>query len=200
MDQWLERYRGALFFLFVVAAIVGLAVFEVRRPQPVPLTLTFSPTPMPSPVLPQATPTPGLVRVYVSGAVQHPDVYLLPPGSIVKDAIGAAGGALTEADLDRVNLALPLTNSEHVYVPHVGEEDLPVRLPTAQPLSADKVNINTADLAALESLPGIGPVLAQQILDYRQAHGSFAKIEDLLEVTGVGPATLDKIREKITTD
>jgi competence protein ComEA len=199
VGQWFERYRGALFFLFIVAAIIGLALFEARRPQPVPLILTSVPDATPSPVLFQATPTLGPMQIYVSGAVQHPDVYLLPPGSIVKDAIGAAGGALAEADLDRVNLAQPLTNSEHVYVPHIGEENLPVRLPTTQPLLTDKINVNTADLAALESLPGIGPVLAQQILDYRQAHGPFVQVEDLLEVPGIGPATLDEIRGRITT-
>jgi len=136
--------------------------------------------------------------VYVSGAVQYPDVYTLPPGSIVKDALLAAGGAVAEADLASINLARPVADGEQVHVPRTGEQN-PVRLPSVEPLPVGKVNINTADRAALEALPGIGPELAQRILDYRQAHGPFAQISDLLNVTGIGPGILDKIRDEITT-
>jgi len=193
--KWFERYRAALFFVCVVAVMLGLALFEGRRPEPVPLVLT--PSVSPAPTWAEPTPTPGPLRVYVSGAVQHPDVYVLPPGSILKDALLAAGGAVTEADLVSINLARPVADGEHVHVPRAGEED-PVRLPSVEPLSL-KVNINTADQAALEALPGIGPELAQRILDYRQAHGPFVQIEDLLNVTGIGPGILEKIREEITT-
>jgi len=136
--------------------------------------------------------------VYVSGAVQHPDVYLLPPGSIVKDALLAAGGAITEADMISINLAHAVADGEQVHVPRVGEQS-PVRLPSVGPLAPAKVNVNTADMDALEALPGIGPELAQRILDYRQAHGPFAQIEDLLDVPGIGSGILEKIREEITT-
>ena len=196
MTRWLERYRAVLFFVCVVAVAIGLAFFEGRRPEPVPLVLTPSATSVPSPAEP--TPTPGPLRVYVSGAVQHPDVYLLPPGSIVKDALLAAGGAITEADLININLAHAVVDGEQVHVPRVGEQT-PVRLPPVEPLAPAKVNVNTADLAALEALPGIGPELAQRIVDYRQAHGPFAQIEDLLDVSGIGLGILEKIREQITT-
>jgi len=193
--KWFERYRAALFLVCVVAVMLGLALFEGRRPEPVPLVLT--PSVSPAPTWAEPTPTPGPLRVYVSGAVQHPDVYVLPPGSILKDALLAAGGAVTEADLVSINLARPVADGEHVHVPRAGEQN-PVRLPSVEPLSL-KVNINTADQAALEALPGIGPELARRILDYRQAHGPFAQIEDLLHVTGIGPGILEKIREEITT-
>ena len=196
MLTWLERYRAVLFFVCVVAAVAGLAFFEAHRPEPVPLILTPSATSVPA--LAEPTLTPGPLRVYVSGAVQHPDVYLLPPGSIVKDALLAAGGAITEADLVSINLAHPVADGEQVHVPRAGEPS-PVRLPSADPLAPAKVNVNTADLAALETLPGIGPELAQRILDYRQAHGPFVQVEDLLAVPGIGPAILEKIREEITT-
>jgi len=192
---WLERYRGVVFFVCVVAAVIGIAFFEGRRPETVPLVLTPSAASVPT--VAEPTPTPGPLRVYVSGAVQHPDVYLLPPGSIVKDALLAAGGTITEADLVSINLAHAVADGEQVHFPRIGES--PVRLPSVEPLVPEKVNVNSADLAALEALPGIGPELAQRILDYRQAHGSFARIEDLLDVPGIGPGILDKIREEITT-
>jgi len=194
--KWFERYRAVLFFVCVVAAMLGLALFEGRRPEPVPLILT--PSSSPAPTWAEPTPTPGPLRVYVSGAVQYPDVYTLPPGSIVKDALLAAGGAVAEADLASINLARPVADGEQVHVPRTGEQN-PVRLPSVEPLPVGKVNINTADRAALEALPGIGPELAQRILDYRQAHGPFAQISDLLNVTGIGPGILDKIRDEITT-
>jgi len=194
--MWLERFRAVLFFVCVVAAVIGIAFFEGRRPEPVPLVLTPSATS--APTLAAPTLTPGPLRVYVSGAVQHPDVYLLPPGSIVKDALLAAGGAITEADLISINLAHAVADGEQVHVPRVGEQS-PVRLPSVGPLAAAKVNVNTADMDALEALPGIGPELAQRILDYRQAHGPFAQIEDLLDVPGIGSGILEKIREEITT-
>jgi competence protein ComEA len=140
------------------------------------------------------------LRVYVSGAVQQPDVYPLPLDSIVKDAIMAAGGATGDADLDRINLALPVADGQHVYVPRLGEENSPVQPLSRQPASGGKVNINTADSAALDSLPGIGPALAQRIIDYRQEHGPFARLEDLMEVSGIGPGTFEKLRDLITTD
>jgi competence protein ComEA len=187
--------RAILFFVCVLAAALGLAVFEGRQRDAVPLALT--PSVSPAPTRTEPTPTPGLLRVYVSGAVQHPDVYLLPPGSIVKDALLAAGGAITEADLININLAHAVAEGEQVHVPRTGES--PVRLPSVEPLSQAKVNINTADQAALEALPGIGPELAQRILDYRQVHGPFAQIDDLLDVPGIGAGILEKIREEITT-
>jgi competence protein ComEA len=197
---WLERYRGYLFFLLIVAILAGIALFEVLRPRPGPVLLD-TPTPLPgSEVTPEATPTPRPLRVYVSGAVKQPDVYLLAADSIVKDALLAAGGAADDADLDRINLASPLADGQHVYVPRQGEENPPVQPPAGQPATGSKVNINTADTTALETLPGIGPSLAQRIVDHRQANGPFGRIEDIMEVSGIGPATFDKIKELITTN
>jgi competence protein ComEA len=193
---WFERYRAGIFLVCIVVAMLILALFEGRQHEPVALILT--PSASPAPTWAEPTPTAGPLRVYVSGAVQHPDVYVLPPGSIVKDALLAAGGAAAEADLDNINLAHPVADGEQVHIPRAGEQS-PVRLPSAEVLLSAKVNVNTADLAALEALPGIGPELAQRILDYRQAHGPFAQIEDLMNVSGIGPGILDKIRDKITT-
>ncbi len=196
MGSWLERYRGVLFFGLFLLAVVAVILFQALRPRPEPILLS-PPTALPSP---ETTPTPRPLRVYVSGAVLHPDVYTLLPDSIVKDALLAAGGPADDADLDRINLALPVADGQHIYVPRQGEEDLPVELPSRLPGSGSKVNINTADVAALESLPGIGPALAQRIVDYRQAHGPFVRIEDIMEVSGIGPATFQEIQDLITTE
>lgn len=196
MDEWFQRYRGVVFAIIAIV-VAGLVLFILFRPKSQPALLEHSLTPVPSP---EPTSTPRPLRVYVSGAVQESDVYELPADSIVKDAVVAAGGATGKADLDRINLAQPLADGEHVYVPHLGEENPPVEPPSRQPAATGKVNINAADSAELEMLPGIGPVIAQRILDYRQAYGPFVQIEDIMEVTGIGPATFDKLQDLITTE
>jgi competence protein ComEA len=196
MEQWLERYRVILFLVLIAVATAGVVLIQVLQPQPEPIHLVTS-TPLPTPA---ATPTPRPLRVYVSGAVRHPDVYTLPPDSIIKDALVAAGGATAEADLDRINLALPVADGQHVYVPRLGEESPPVPSPSIQSPSDGKININTADAAALESLPGIGPVIAQRIIDHRLANGPFTQIEEIMDVSGIGPATFEKVKDLIATE
>ena len=196
MEQWIERYRGILFFGLFVLALAAIVLFQARRPTPQSIVLSTA-TSLP---LPATTPTPHPLRVYVSGAVAQPDVYTLPPDSIVKDAVLAAGGPTGDADLERINLALSLVNGQQVHVPRVGEEASPAQPSGDQRASGVKVNINTADVAALDLLPGIGPALAQRIVDYRQAQGPFLRIEDIMEVPGIGPGTFEKIRELITTE
>jgi competence protein ComEA len=193
--EWFDRYRSILFFGLVMAVLAAVLLFQALKPSPQPIMLSTS-TPNPSP---GATSTPRPLRVYVSGAVQEPDVYALPPESIAKDAVMAAGGPASDADLDRINLASPVADGQHVYVPRLGEETLPVQT-SDLPASGSKVNINTADAATLETLPGIGPTLAQRILDFRQASGPFERIEDVMEVSGIGPGIFDQIRDLIATD
>ncbi len=146
-----------------------------------------------------STPTPYTLRVYVSGAVRNPDVYTLLQDSIVKDAMEAAGGPTGDADLERINLALPVSDGQQVHVPRQGE-DSPLAQPSSgQPAPGGKVNINTAGPDLLESLPGIGPALAQRIVDHRQIHGPFERVEDVTEVSGIGDATFEAIQDLITT-
>ena len=195
--SWTERYRGLLFLLLVVlilAVVVILQALPSRPRSPVLDSLTPAPSP-------EATPTPSPLRVYVSGAVEHPDVYTLPPHSIVKDALLAAGGAGVDADLDRINLAYPLADGQQVYVPRIGEEGSPSRLGSApgavmQPGGAP-ININTAGQPELETLPGIGPALAARIIEYREAHGPFQSVQELDNVPGIGDALLDKIQDLV---
>jgi competence protein ComEA len=195
MEEWLERYRVILIAVLIVLVLAGVTLIQTCRPKPEPIKLSTA-TPIP---MPQSTPTSHPLRVYVSGAVQKPDVYTLATDSIVKDAVMAAGGPTDEADLDRINLAAPLSDGQHVYVPHLGEENPPVEPPSRAPATDGKININTADAMTLETLPGIGPSLAQRIIDYRQANGPFAQVEDIVNVSGIGPGILAKIKDQITT-
>jgi competence protein ComEA len=183
----------------VFLSIVGLVVFFViytilKRPEPAapPLVITLQPRPTAEP----ATPTPATISVYVTGAVKNPDVYALPLNSIVKDAITAAGGTTADADLDRINLALHLSDQQQVYVPHKGETSPPP--PNGAAPATAMININTASVEELDKLPGIGPSIAKAIVDYRTKNGPFKKIEDINEVKGIGDALYAKIKDQIT--
>jgi competence protein ComEA len=194
MEKWVERYRSVLFLALVVLLITVVILIQRCQPEPEAIMLSTA-TPQPTP---EATSTPQPLRVYVSGAVQQPDVYILSPGSIVKDAIMAASGSTDNADLDRINLAATLADGQQVYVPYQGEDNPPVEPPSGAAAAGDKININTADAMALESLPGIGPSLAQRIIDYRLANGPYGQIEEITNVSGIGPGVFAKIEALIT--
>ncbi len=155
---------------------------------------------------PEATPTPRLV-VHVAGAVSRPGVVQLDPGARVVDAIEAAGGAADDADLDQLNLAAPLADGVQVRVPHHGET-VPAPVSPA-PVGAGSgaagaspapavVDLNRATAAELEQLPGIGPSLAAAIVTWRTDHGPFKRIDDLLDVPGIGPAKLATLADHVT--
>lgn len=139
-----------------------------------------------------------VVIVQAAGAVLHPGLYRLPPGSRVDDLVQAAGGFAPDADPDRVNLAALLTDGEKIYIPRVGEV-LPadVAVGGASSSAAAPVDLNTASIAQLDTLPGIGPATAQAIIDYRSQHGRFRSVDDLLNVRGIGPAKLDELRSLV---
>ena len=190
------RYRGILIFC-VTALVLGGALFLQARRQPAaPLELSTA-TPPPSPA-PTTTPPP--MPVYVTGAVARPDVYPLPQGSIVKDAIVAAGGPAPDADLERINLASSLSPGQQVHVPRRGEAAPPPLPARSEAIGDGRINVNTAGAALLETLPGIGPSLAGRIVEHREANGPFRSVQDLVAVPGIGPATLSRLVDLITTD
>jgi competence protein ComEA len=136
--------------------------------------------------------------------VRATGVFHLPAGRLVEDALHAAGGALPQADLEGLNLAAPLSAGEEVRVrfrPTAVLTPLPGFLPAATaPGPYHRVNVNTASLAELATLPGIGKTLAQRIIDERERHGPFARVEDVLRVSGIGPVRLEKIRDQVTVE
>ncbi len=146
---------------------------------------------------PWPTITPVPLIVYVSGAVQHPHgVYTLPAGSLVRDAVTAAGGTTTEADLDALNLAKPLYPYERVIVP---TRTAPPSAP-ATASAALLLDLNRATEAELEQLPGIGPSRAHDIVAYRESHGPFASVEEIQRVPGIGPTTYERIAPYLTVE
>lgn len=149
----------------------------------------------------ESTPS-AVVVVHVAGAVEHPGVVELLPGTRVDEAIAAAGGATDAADLDALNLAAPVVDGQQVYVPEEGESAQPAAVSGGAGASTTSagglVDLNDADLAALDTLPGIGPALAQRIVDWRTEHGPFASVEALTDVSGIGPATMERLRDLVT--
>lgn len=214
-SQEIKRNNNLLFGVgigVIVGIIVTVLVTVLSRPIR-PAAIEILP-PEPTVPLPTAAPlpteTPGMINVYVTGAVTVPDVYKLPQGSLVKDAIVLAGGFTAEADQVVINQALRLQDEDHIHVPTVGETAEPppiTRSEVVVPVEVGDggsgsggalININTASLAALETLPGIGPSLGQNIIDYREANGPFETIEDIMKVSGIGTAKFEAVRELIT--
>jgi competence protein ComEA len=140
--------------------------------------------------------------------VLNPGVYELPPRNRVQDAIAAAGGLIDSADTNVINLAAFIEDGQYLAIPYQNVEliyaspQAPTSLPTTSRSAIididGPININTANQEELETLPGVGPVIAQRIIEYRQINGSFQTIEDIQKVQGIGPKTFEKMQEMIT--
>jgi competence protein ComEA len=187
----------------LVVTLGGAGLWYARSlPRPVEIREAIEPTGATAPAgvsAAEATPSAAPVLVDVAGWVRHPGVYEFAPGSRVMDAIDAAGGARPGAMLEALNLAAPLTDGTQILVPREGEAA--VAPPTAAgsgSVAGALVNINTASATELEALPGIGEVIAQRIVDFRTAEGPFASVDQLLDVSGIGDAILESIRELVT--
>jgi len=144
-----------------------------------------------APALPRS-----LVVVDVVGAVRRAGVYRLPQGSRIADALARAGGATRRAELDLVNLAAPLADGSQIVVP-TRTAAPPAGGGGGSSTPAGPVHLNSATEADLEALPGVGPVTAQKILDFRQHHGSFGSVDELDAIPGIGPKRLDQLRDLV---
>lgn len=174
---------GILFGLFL-AAIVWIVS---RSPSGESVVLRPAPTEKP-------------VVVYITGAVPRPGVYALPKNARVQDAISAAGGFLAEAEKSQINLAALLEDGEKLDIPYI-EGASPVLAtpgPTVVSVTTELVNINTASLEELDTLPGVGPTTAQRIIDYREQNGPFLSPEDIINVQGIGTGTYERMKDRIT--
>ncbi len=215
---------------FLVGACVLVAGWLLVRPSGPPLE---SAVPRVSGagaavIAPTVAPAPSTVKVHVTGAVLHPGVYELASRARVVDAVTAAGGPTSLADLQRINLAQTLIDTEQVFVPSRSQRMSsptvvprlrpsrttlpPVTAPGASPpvlpsatttiaattTSSGRININTATADQLDTLPGVGPSTAKAIITYRTQKGSFKKTSDLLNVPGIGPAKYDAMKSQVT--
>lgn len=195
-----------------VTVVCAGAWFLVRTPPPpteasLPTASSGSPPPATLPVASgvparPATTAPSRSTVHVAGAVRLPGVYVLGPGSRVDDAVRAAGGATSDADPGRINLAAPLVDGDQVYVPAVGEEPPPllgVESVGSDEAQSGPIDVNRASAAELESLPGVGPATAAAIVDDRERNGPFVSLDDLERVPGIGPAKLAALAGLVAT-
>jgi competence protein ComEA len=178
---------GALALVLVVAGklLVGSGSAHAVRAFPLPAAVPPAPPPR--------------LVIDVAGAVRRPGLYRLPQGSRIADAVSRAGGATGKAALEGVNLAAPLADGEQVVVPlrAAGGGAAAASAGTAGAPSSGPVSLSTATAEQLDTLPGVGPVTAQKILDYRTKHGAFHSVDELDAVPGIGPARLDQLRDLV---
>jgi competence protein ComEA len=181
-----RRALGYVLALLAVFALAGRVALrsEAHAPTAAPVALRVEPTAVRKLV------------VHVVGAVRRPGLYKLPEGSRVDDAIRQAGGPRPKAALELVNLAAPVADGQQVIVPVKGEASEGTAA-GAGGAAGGRVHLNSATLEQLDELPGIGPVTAQKILDYRTAHGAFGSVDELDAVPGIGPARLAELRDLV---
>lgn len=219
IDGWRDRIPIAAVvgvLVVVVIAVVGVTAVLGGRAggwngggggTDVALSLPKAGAPSGSPDAPDATDTVdgatsttsgASLHVHAAGAVLHPGVVEVPAGSRVTDVVAAAGGPAPDADLNQVNLAALVADSERIYIPRQGEVGSGRAVAgggVAGGASEDAiVNLNDATETQLETLPGVGPATAKAIVDYRNEHGRFRSVDDLLNVRGIGPSKLEQIK------
>lgn len=185
--------------LLLAATALALFLLGARYLLPAGTTIPAAPLPPPPTSSASAVGSSSRVVVDVVGAVRSPGLYRLPGGSRIADAVERAGGATRKADLAQVNLAAPLADGEQVVVPArgAGAVAAPSAGAGAGGAPSAPIQLSTATLEQLETLPGVGPVTAQKILDYRTKHGAFSSVDALDAVPGIGPKRLEQLRDLV---
>jgi competence protein ComEA len=201
-DRLSSLSRGELAGLIVVLAVtLGGAGLWYARSLPKPVTIGAPPPSVGAVGAPVGTsPSPAAIIVDVAGQVKKPGVYEFTEGQRVIDALNAAGGPKHDANLAALNLAAPLADGSQVLVPATVPAETTSGSSSGSATSGDTVliNVNSADAIQLQELPGIGEVLSAAIVKYREDNGPFASVDQLDEVSGIGPATLEDIRDLVT--
>lgn len=202
------RERGQVWALLALAAGVILAgVWLYGQSTPAPVVIRAGSGERASPSEPKTETT---IAVHVAGAVRRPGMVSLPSGARINDAVRLVGGPIAGADLDTINLASKLRDGQQIVVPRKGQAASGGAATGGSAAGGGaagagaasggeaKVDLNTATVAQLDSLPGIGPVLAQRIFDHRRERGPFRKVLDLRQVEGIGPKKFDQLRSRVT--
>ena len=200
MSGLTARILGVALASLAALALVAAAVVLLARNDDAAPVRIIAPQPTA-----QMEPAAKDIRVQISGAVISPGVYSMSDGDRVMDAIAAAGGVSPDADLSAINMARRVQDEAHYHVPVVGEPGATASqspsTDTAVPgadVSNPLIDLNTASSLELRTLPGIGPVYAERIVSHREANGSFASVDDVQDVSGIGPKTLESIRAFVT--
>ena len=176
----MKTFLNTIIGILVGILLAGIIWNTSRQPRGDAVTLRPPPTPVP-------------ISVHINGSVVSPGVYDLPKGSRVVDAINAAGGFLPVADSENINLAAIVEDGSRI--------DIAKRSNYASGGNdTNRININTATLDELDTLPGVGPSTAQAIIDHRRQFGNFQRTDQLTDVSGIGPATYERIKDLITVD
>jgi len=192
MAEFLHQRRRQLLLAAVALALLLLAA---RYLLPAGTATPAAPLPPPPGSGTGAAGPSARVVVDVVGEVRRPGLYRLADGSRIADAVARAGGATRKAELAQVNLAAPLADGEQVVVPARGSAAAAGGPDAAAPSAP--IQLSTATLEQLDSLPGVGPATAQKILDYRTKHGAFSSVDELDAVPGIGPKRLEQLRELV---
>lgn len=200
MDPLLGRFASAPHrrVLVLVAAGLGAVVLAVAVAVAASGTGGSEASPPAVAVTRAAAPTPTPLLVQVSGAVRRPGLVSVPAGARVVDAVAAAGGPSGAADEGAINLAAPVADGQQVTVPARGAGAASAASGAPAAAAGTTVSLNSATAEQLEALPRIGPALAQRILQYRTAHGAFRTVDELGEVSGIGPKILAGLRDAVT--
>jgi competence protein ComEA len=212
--EWIESLAdrlGVSAWSLVVGTVAVLAAgiggwWALAAPAPPPVDQILPRVDIVGPTVATSAPAADERRVvvHVAGAVSMPGIHELAEGSRVVDAIEAAGGLTGEADRERLNLAAPVADGQRVWVPRVGESEPAIVGVTGGAVGdvgaagGGIVNLNTADSAALETLPGVGPSIAAAIIRYRDDEGPFQRVDELLAVPGIGPSRLAQLVDQVT--
>ena len=184
--RWTVGVRAALVLVAgVLVVVVGANFMGSLAPAPVPLPVAVGRE------LDSVSQRENTVMVHVVGAVAEPGVVSLPESSRVQDALALAGGALEDADLRSVNLARAVFDGEQIVVPRRGDPF------ESSPSASGLISLSQADQASLETLPRIGPATAERIIAWRESNGPFRSVEDLLAISGIGPATLEGLADLV---
>ncbi|HEV2784639.1 MAG TPA: helix-hairpin-helix domain-containing protein [Actinophytocola sp.] len=194
------RRRVPVFLLAALvlgtAAGIGVALSSDGGPEPPPNLPAVAASPNPSAFEPSGAPgAGGTIVVSVVGRVVQPGLVTLPDGARVADAVRAAGGPAPGVDVSGLNIARRLSDGEQIYVGIPPPPDAQPAGPSAG--GSDKIDLNTASVAQLDTLPGVGAVTAQRVVDWRLAHGRFTRVEQLREVDGIGPARFAKLKDLV---
>jgi competence protein ComEA len=201
VDEFVDRFAGIESGRFIAVGIAALGVVIagswLLRSEPAPVEATLETVPVAVDVTLPASVTspPSEILVHVAGAVRRPGVVAVGAGTRVGDAIAAAGGSIEGSDPDALNLAAVVGDGQRIYVPLVGEMVLSVG--DGAGAVTGPIDLNSADASLLESLPGIGPATAAAIVDDRAKNGRFSTVDDLDRVSGIGPATIERLRNEV---